>query len=198
MRVLVTSAYRVCVIHIRLDLNEWLEWSRENGIRSEVRSFISFMPEALMRPVPRDPIPFSTPRSWALVSEALDLAEQGGLLNQDVRRALLFGRVSPEDAAIFCVMTETKLEDIPAPEDCIRDPMRLPGQPTSRWFLISRVRQLVQRGKLQDFAPEVINNFLRQVPSEFRCALLVDLIEPWGEAGADTALLETLKEVTGL
>src|SRR5829696_5991781 len=42
---------RVFVLPVRVDLEEWLTWAGSNGVRSDVRSFITFMPEALMRPV---------------------------------------------------------------------------------------------------------------------------------------------------
>src|SRR5262249_30632546 len=58
-----------------------------------------------LRPVPSQPEPFSTPRAWASLSEALDLAEKAGLLTPDIRRALAFGRVSPQDAGAFCTRT---------------------------------------------------------------------------------------------
>ena len=48
---------------------------RVTAIRADIRNFISFMPDALMRPVPTEPVPFSTPRAWALLSRALDMAE---------------------------------------------------------------------------------------------------------------------------
>jgi hypothetical protein len=55
-----------------------------NGVRADVLNFISYMPDALMRPVPADPQPFSTPRSWTLLSRGLDLAESGGILTRQI------------------------------------------------------------------------------------------------------------------
>ena len=68
---------RVTILHVRVDADEWLAWAAANGVRAEIRSFIASMPDALMRPVPAEPVPFSTPRAWALLSRALDLAESG-------------------------------------------------------------------------------------------------------------------------
>ena len=65
---------RVTIMHLRVDADEWQEWAARHAIRADIRNFISFMPEALMRPVPTEPVPFSTPRAWALLSRALDLA----------------------------------------------------------------------------------------------------------------------------
>src|SRR5262245_26465792 len=89
---------RVTILHVRVDVPEWLAWAEQNKVRPEVRAFISYMPEALMRPVPGEPVPFSTPRAWAQLSRALDLAEAGGLLTKETRRALAFGRLTAGDA----------------------------------------------------------------------------------------------------
>jgi hypothetical protein len=43
-----------------------------------------------------------------------------------------------------------------------------------------------------------VNGLLAALPQEFRFASLVDLVPQWAEYGASDAMLETLKEVTGL
>ena len=97
---------RVTLLHVRVELDEWLAWARRQKLRPEILSFIAYMPDALARPVPSEPVPFSTPRGWAQLSRALDLAEAGGVLTRETRRALAFGRLSAEDAAIFCALAE--------------------------------------------------------------------------------------------
>ncbi len=59
---------RVIMLQVRVDVKEWLIWAKAAGVRGEILSFITFMPEALMRSVPAVPVPFSTPRSWASLS----------------------------------------------------------------------------------------------------------------------------------
>ncbi len=78
---------RVFIIHVRADVVEWLAWAQGNGVHSDVIAFIAFMPEALTRPVPSEPVPFSTPRAWASLSSALALAEQHGICGRTQRRA---------------------------------------------------------------------------------------------------------------
>jgi MoxR-like ATPase len=111
---------RVIVLHVRVDESEWRLWARQNQVRSDVLEFIEEHPEALMRPVPAEPVPFSTPRSWTLLSQALDelaaakvlpplaillddLSRAPSLLDESVCRAVAAGRVSAEDAARFAV-----------------------------------------------------------------------------------------------
>ncbi len=104
---------RVTILQIEVNVDEWLAWATANRIRQDVMDFIRRSPEALLRPVPREPVPFSTPRAWASLSQALDLAERAGILSEPIKAALAFGRVSANDATAFChpesdVDTETE------------------------------------------------------------------------------------------
>lgn len=189
---------RVLILHIVVDRREWLMWAKANGIRSEVRAFITYMPDSLMRPVPREPVPFSTPRAWASLSRALDLVEQKGLLSNEYRRALAFGRVSPEDAAIFCALAEESLGTILPIEEYFRSPERLPEEDTARWFIINQLRRWIQRDELPPLDPDQVNHFLASLPSEFRFAVMIDLVDQWAKMGASQAMLDALREVTGL
>lgn len=189
---------RVIILNVRVDNSEWLQWAQANSVLPEILAFIAFMPEALMRPVPANPVPFSTPRSWASLSRALELADQADALNYQTRRALVFGRVSAEDAAVFCAMEEEQVFGLPDVRACIAEPQLLPNEPTARWFVIHRARIMLAAGGLTGFTAEQINAFLSSVSQELRFALLVDLVPQWGALGADEVLLNSLKEITGL
>jgi hypothetical protein len=189
---------RVIMLHIRVDVHEWLHWAQGHGIREEVLAFILFMPEALNRTVPTEPVPFSTPRAWASLSRALDLAEKAGLLNRNLRRALAFGRLTAEDAAVFCAMAEEAIDHIRPLDDYLHQPELLPAQASARWFVLSRIRAKLDRGELRTLPRETINHFLARVPEEHRLALLLGRVRAWAELGAAEALLRTLHEITGL
>ncbi len=198
---------RVIILNVRIDFKEWLVWARSVGVRPEILSFITFMPAALMRPVPAEPVPFSTPRSWASLSDALALAETAGLLNREVRRAIAFGRLTASDAAVFCAMAEEQIEDLRPLREYLLDPWSIPFEDTARWFILNQIRAAVMSGRLlNEISPlpegetpaSLMNRFLMALPSEHRLALLVGLVESWGELGADTAMFDTLREVTGL
>jgi hypothetical protein len=94
---------RVMILNVRIDVNEWLAWGGRSGVREDVLRFIEHNPDALLRPVPDKPVPFSTPRAWASLSRALDLVGARGTLNADLVRALAVGRVSEDDARRFAV-----------------------------------------------------------------------------------------------
>jgi hypothetical protein len=186
---------RVTLLHIRVDTDEWLHWAATHGVRPEIRRFIASMPEALTRGVPEDPVPFSTPRAWAALSRSLDLAESNGVLNAETRRALAFGRLSPEDAAMFCALAEESVTPLRDLADYLREPHTLPSGESGRWFVLDCIRQQVREGRLDAIEPEVIDRFLRALPDEHQLAVLTDLVEPWGALGADSAMLELLGRV---
>src|SRR5207344_1168537 len=120
----------------------------------------------LMRPVPAEPVPFSTPRAWALLSRAFEMAEKSGLLNNETRRALAFGRLSAEDAVVFCSLAEEAIGPVHPMEYYIQRPELLPQSDSARWFILNCIRQFVRDGKAVRFKPRVINRFLRSLSSE--------------------------------
>ncbi|MCI0460160.1 MAG: AAA family ATPase [Gemmataceae bacterium] len=189
---------RLFLLQVRVDADEWFEWAAGQNLREEVVLFLRHMPEALMRPVPAEPVPFSTPRAWAMLAEALDLAERGGILTPAIRRALAFGRVSPEDAAMFCAMAEESIAKLQPAEHYVTHPEDLPRTETARLFMLNRVRRLAETGKLDRYPPAQITRFLRSLSQEHRLTLLVDMVPQWGALGADEVMLETLWEVTGV
>jgi hypothetical protein len=189
---------RVFVLPVRVDFHEWLAWAEAAGVRQEIRGFVRFVPSALQRPVPPDPVPFSTPRSWAMLSRDLDLAETGGRLTNEERRALAFGRVSPHDAGLFCALCEEGLGDMRPVPEYFDNPALLPKTETAMWFLVSRTRNAVGTGELSGIPAEKVNAFLTAVGEEYRFALLLDLVENWADLGASELMLATLKTVTGL
>jgi hypothetical protein len=189
---------RVFVVPVRVDAAEWFAWAGASGVREDVRGFVKFVPSALQRAVPAEPVPFSTPRSWALLSRDLDLAEARGTLTTEQRRALAFGRVTAHDAALFCALCEEGLGGLRPVTDYVQDPARLPRTETAMWFLVSRTRSAVASGELRGTPPEKVNAFLAAAGEEYRFALVLDLVEPWAELGASGLMLRTLRTVTGL
>jgi hypothetical protein len=189
---------RVTLLHLRVDADEWQAWAAASGIRADIRSFVSNLPDALMRPVPPDPVPFSTPRAWASLSRALDAAEASGVLNGATRRALAFGRLSAEDAAVFCALAEEAIGAMHPLAEYIEHPDRLPQGDAARWFVLNCIRQQVRDDRLQGLAPAAVDRFLRSLPEEHRLMLVTDLVERWGALGADEAMLDLLRGVAQL
>jgi hypothetical protein len=133
-----------------------------------------------------------------MLAEALDLAERGGILNTVTRRALAFGRVSPEDAAMFCAMAEEGMARLRPAEHYVVHPEDLPTTEAACWFILNRVRRLAENGRLNQQPPAVISRFFRQLSQEHRLTLLVDMVPLWAHLGAEPAMMETLLEITGV
>jgi hypothetical protein len=187
---------RVSILHIRVDVQEWLDWGTANGVRPDVLNFIAYMPDALMRPVPADPQPFSTPRSWTLLSQGLDLAEKAGVLTRPLRRALAFGRVSAEDAAVYCALAEESIQRMQPLAHYLEHPSSLPAGDAARWFILNCIRQHVRDGRLTGVSPDTVNRFLSGLPTEQQLTLIADLVGQWSDLGADPAMLALLRQVT--
>jgi MoxR-like ATPase len=189
---------RLFLVQVRVDAEEWFHWAEGQKVREEVVLFLRYVPEALLRPVPAEPIPFSTPRAWAMLAEALDLAEKGGVLTPAIRRALAFGRVSPEDAAMFCAMAEESINRLRPADWYLEHPEDLPHGEAASWFVLNRIRKLAETGHLERFGPAVVQRFLRGLSQEHRLIVLLDMVPLWGKLGADEVMRETLREVTGV
>jgi hypothetical protein len=189
---------RVNILNVRVDTQEWLDWATSNGVRADILYFISYMPDALMRPVPSEPQPFSTPRAWTLLSRGLDLAEHAGILTRELRRALAFGRVSAEDAAVYCALAEESIQRMHPLTHYLEHPGSLPTGDAARWFILNCIRQHVRDGRLRGVPPDTVNDFLHSLPPEHQLTLIADLVGHWSDLGADPAMLALLKQVTNL
>ena len=189
---------RVTILHLRVDVDEWQAWAARHGVRGDVRTFIHYLPDALARPVPPDPVPFSTPRAWAALSRSLDLAEGAGMLNRETRRALAFGRLSPEDAAVFCALAEETIAPMRPLEQYVLEPALLPKGEAARWFILDCLRRLVRDERLAPVPARAVNRFLKSLPHEHQLNVLTDLVDRWGALGAEPAMLALLKKVARL
>lgn len=157
---------RVTILNVRVDVDEWQSWAARSGVRTDIRSFIHCLPDALARPVPQEPVPFSTPRAWAALSRSLDMAEAAGILNAETCRALAFGKLSPEDASVFCALAEEAIAPMRPLEDYVRAPSLLPAGEAARWFILDCIRRQVRDDRLEGVTPRAVNRFLRSLSPE--------------------------------
>ncbi|MCR5165254.1 MAG: AAA family ATPase [Thermoguttaceae bacterium] len=193
---------RVIILNVKVDVVEWLRYASRTKVRSDIMAFIAFRPDALMREVPSMPSPFSTPRAWVNYSRSLDRLEQAGLLTQTSANALAYGLLSPEDAAMFPVFLSSNVGLLHPPLTYLNGRSALPTDPTRRWFVLHGIRQLfltqweVLKKKT---TPARIQAFLLdKVSREERTAVMLGLVEKWGQLGADRAICQTIEEITGI
>lgn len=90
---------RMMHIHLKVSHRDWLEWAMQNGIHHWVVEYIQLRPDHLWTQPPKHEEPFSSPRSWHILSDALK--EYGDNLSDDTLTVLSFGCLSPHHAGQF-------------------------------------------------------------------------------------------------
>jgi len=91
---------RMVHVHLKASHREWLTWAEHHGIHEWVIDYIRSRPTQLSTEVPpTKEEPFSTPRSWHCVSDALHAF--GHDISPDYLDALLFGSLTRDHAVGF-------------------------------------------------------------------------------------------------
>lgn len=90
---------RMIHVHLQVSSQDWLAWAERSGLHPLVLDYVRLRPDHLWTQPPKHEEPFSTPRSWHMLSDALQ--EYGdGLADADLA-AVAFGCLSPHHATQF-------------------------------------------------------------------------------------------------
>lgn len=89
------------MFHVELTASPrlWLEWAAQNGIHPYVYDYITSRPDHLWAKPPKGEEPFSTPRSWHMLSDAI--RSYGLDIGEDALCVLAAGSLSPQHATQF-------------------------------------------------------------------------------------------------
>ncbi|MCI8694684.1 MAG: AAA domain-containing protein [Lachnospiraceae bacterium] len=89
------------MFHVELTASPrlWLEWAAENGIHPYIYDYISTRPDHLWAKPPKSEEPFSTPRSWHMLSDAIH--SYGPDIDEEALRILAAGCLSARHATQF-------------------------------------------------------------------------------------------------
>ncbi len=90
---------RMVHVHLRVSHRDWLEWAYQNDIHPLVTHYIETRPDHLWSQPPKHEEPFSTPRAWHILSDALHAF--GEPLDPVWLEALALGCLSPQHAGQF-------------------------------------------------------------------------------------------------
>lgn len=90
---------RMVHVHLRVSHRDWLEWAGGSGIHPWVLEYIQTRPDHLWSAPPKHEEPFSTPRSWHMLSDALK--EYGEEITEAQIETLAFGCLTPHHAGQF-------------------------------------------------------------------------------------------------
>lgn len=89
------------MFHVELTASPrlWLEWAAANGIHPYIYDYITSRPDHLWAKPPKSEEPFSTPRSWHMLSDAVH--SYGPDIGEEALRILATGCLSPHHAVQF-------------------------------------------------------------------------------------------------
>ncbi len=96
------------MFHVQLKANpdQWLQWAYENHLHPWITDYISQRPDHLFSEPPKTEEPYSTPRSWHMLSDALKAYGAGEQeISEDTLRVLAYGSVSASHAGMFLAYT---------------------------------------------------------------------------------------------
>jgi hypothetical protein len=90
---------RLIHIHLQVSTDDWLEWAYTNNIHDDIIEYIKIRPDHLWSQPPKHEEPFSTPRSWHMLSDALK--SFGTIPPTEYLESLAYGCLTPTHAGQF-------------------------------------------------------------------------------------------------
>jgi hypothetical protein len=90
---------RMVHVHLRVAQRDWLDWAYAAGIHPLVLDYIQTRPDHLWSQPPKHEEPFSTPRAWHMLSDALHA--YGDQIPEATVETLAFGCLTPAHAGQF-------------------------------------------------------------------------------------------------
>ena len=135
------------MFHIELVAShrDWLEWAGKNGIHPFILEYIGLRPDHLWRQPPKTEEPFSTPRSWHILSDAI--YSYGENITDKQLEILACGCLSPHHATQFRAFVK-QIRNRYALSAIFNGEQKWPGKPEDRdalYFLAQSFRaQLIK------------------------------------------------------
>ena len=100
---------RLVHVHLRASSRDWLVWAANNGIHPWIFDYLTDRPDQLWSKPPKTEEPFSTPRSWHMLSDALHSygADIGSGIDEETITVLTHGTLSTRHATGFAAYVKT-------------------------------------------------------------------------------------------
>lgn len=126
---------RMFHVQMKTDARQWMAWANENGIHAWVLDYIGQRPDHLCAEPPKVEEPYSTPRSWEMLSDALKEYGAGkNDITENTLKMLAYGCLSPSHAGMFLAFSK-QLRNTHLLEDIINDKAKWPSKPEERDIL---------------------------------------------------------------
>lgn len=93
---------RMFHVQMKADARQWIKWAQRSQLHPWVIDYIIQRPDHLFSEAPKTEEPFSTPRSWHMLSDALTEYGAGKReLSSHVLKMLVYGCLTPSHAGMF-------------------------------------------------------------------------------------------------
>ena len=126
---------RMFHVQMRADHRQWLDWAYENNLHPWVIDYITQRPDHLFKEPPKTEEPYSTPRSWHCLSDALKEYGAGEKeLSDEMLRVLTYGCISANHAGMFIAFTK-QIGKRNLLSDIFKKEAKFPSKPEERDIL---------------------------------------------------------------
>lgn len=99
-------ANRLVHVHLRANAGDWLTWATNADVHPWVLEYLSERPDHLWSKAPKVEAPFSTPRAWHMLSDAL--RSWGPDISFEALQVLAHGTLTADHAGVFCAWAKVK------------------------------------------------------------------------------------------
>lgn len=147
---------RMFHVQLKASAEQWLIWAYENKLHPYVLDYIGQRPDHLFSEPPKTEEPYSTPRSWHMLSDAL--YEFGENISEPMLKMLAYGSLTPSHAGMFLAFTK-QLSNKYLLSDIMKGECKWPSKPEERDILYFLAQSF--RGRLLRDLPENKKNMNR-------------------------------------
>ena len=134
---------RMFHVQLKADAGQWIKWAQAEGLHPWIIDYIIQRPDHLFSEPPKTEEPFSTPRSWHMLSDALTEYGAGKReLSINTLKMLAYACLSESHAGMFLAYTKTLL-NTHLLDEIIAQKAKWPGKPEDRdvlYFLAQSFR----------------------------------------------------------
>ena len=134
---------RMFHVQLKADAGQWIKWAKSAGLHPWVIDYIIQRPDHLFSEPPKTEEPFSTPRSWHMLSDALtEYGAREKEIPANTLKMLAYGCLSPSHAGMFLAYTKN-LKNNHMLDEIIAQKAKWPAKPEDRdvlYFLAQSFR----------------------------------------------------------
>ena len=126
---------RMFHVQLKADPRQWIQWAQGEALHPWVIDYIIQRPDHLFSAAPRTEEPFSSPRSWHMLSDALYQFGAGEHeIGDSILKTAAFACLSPSHAGMFMAYTKN-IKNKNLLDDIIAQRKKWPSEPKDRELL---------------------------------------------------------------